>query len=172
MDETKLSQFDEAYRRHAGTVFRYCLFRTNCREQAEDVTAEVFAQLLRNGRQLESDHLGGWLLTVAANKCVDEARRKKRERALAAEKLPGPPGQEGWDDTELWRAVSRLKGVQQQVIYLRVVEDWSFGRIAKAIGKSEAATKMIFYRAIKRLCGLLGGSHARLLQERRSGETG
>jgi len=52
-------------------------------------------------------------------------------------------------------AIFRLRGVEQDVLIMRFVEDLTHQEIAKAIGKSEGATKVIQHRALKNLKKLM-----------------
>lgn len=56
---------------------------------------------------------------------------------------------------EIWRSLQKLKLDQQQVIYLKTVEDMSFTEVAEFLNKKEGAVKMIFYRGVKRLQKIL-----------------
>lgn len=62
--------FKVFYNLYAGRVHRYCLFRTNSYQDAEDITAEVFIKYLNaKNRPLLSDHALPWLFRVASNHC-------------------------------------------------------------------------------------------------------
>ena len=52
-------------------------------------------------------------------------------------------------------AIQKLEPNYQDVVMMRFVEDLSIKETAKAIGKSEGATKLLQHRAIKRLKELL-----------------
>jgi DNA-directed RNA polymerase specialized sigma24 family protein len=67
-----------------------------------------------------------------------------------------------------------LNPKQQQVVYLKIVEDMSFKGVANFLGKKEGTVKMLFYRGIKGLRRILkeGNADVLLAQETRGGEAG
>lgn len=145
--------FEDIYRLYAKKVYRFCLFRTNSYQDAEDITAETFIKLLREkGEKDKSSYILPWLLKVAANLSINHnqrsANRKRAEQAayIRTGDLPDP-----WRDDEIWQAARKLKPKQQQVVYLRLAEDMSFDDVAKFFGMKEGAAKMFYYRTIKQL---------------------
>lgn len=146
-------QFVNAYQAHVKRIHRCCLFRTNSYQDAEDITAEVFLKLLRSSnRPTTDDHLLAWLFKVAGNLCANHCRRAAK-RQLIERQVQGRQEyvETPWFNAELWTAIKTLKPTQQQVIYLRVVEDLSFRQVAGFLAKNEGAVKVMFYRAVTRL---------------------
>lgn len=149
-------RFIEAYQAHSARIYRYCLFRTGSRQEAEDLTAEVFRLLLETRKPPEDGVLEPWLLRVARNLCINYQRRQSRHRLRARvlgarhETAVEDPA-EGWSDPELPAAVRRLKPREQQIVFLRVFEDLSFGEIGHVVGIKESTAKMAFHRSIKAL---------------------
>ena len=149
-------RFIEAYQAHSARIYRYCLFRTGSRQEAEDLTAEVFRLLLETRRPPQEVLLEPWLLRVARNLCINYQRRQSRHglraRILgvryeaATEDSAG-----GWSDPELLAAVRRLKPREQQIVFLRVFEDLSFDEIGRVVGIKESTAKMAFHRSMRAL---------------------
>lgn len=159
---------------------RYCRYRTNSVEEAEDIMIEVFIRCLESRKKLEAGAARGrpvlpWLFRVASNLCCDSARkagtagqlvgRQAREILAADHQAETPRYLAGtqpiasaapvdsalWSDSSLCEAVRELNEAQKLVVYLRIVEDRPFGEVAKVIGRSVPATKMIAGRALKTL---------------------
>ena len=63
--------FDELYRLYATDVLRVSYYYLGSREQAEDVTQDVFVRLIINHPDLEPGREKAWLLKVALNRCRD-----------------------------------------------------------------------------------------------------
>lgn len=72
-----MTEFDDAYAKHADAVFRYALRLVGRRDVAEDITSEAFLALFRNSSGLDFSQLPGWLFAVARNKALDYWRRTK-----------------------------------------------------------------------------------------------
>lgn len=148
-------EFVQIYHDHAAVVFRFCAFRTGSASEAEDLTAEAFARLLAKGDRVAPEKRVAWLHTVARNLCADFGRRRR----WASPSVRTDAGDEGgecvWLDPRVRNAVAHLSAEQQQVLFLRAVEDLSFAGIGSALGISETAARMRFHRAVKRLRPML-----------------
>ena len=147
-------EFNAQWERHFAEVFRYSQFRSASVEDAEDLTAETFSRLLAHGPMPESQ-VRPWLYRVATNLSIDRWRLRKREAPLG-EVRDVECREQQWPDPTVWNAVRQLKDRQQFVVYLRLVEDRSFADIGTHLGRSEAAAKMIYHRALARLGDVLG----------------
>lgn len=148
--------FINIYQAHVERIYRYCLFRTNSYQDAEDITAEVFVRFLENYDKVQQDRLSAWLFKVAGNLCINRYRKAARLRH-SEEQLEMVQGHFNlpWENEEIWQSLKSLNPKQQQVIYLRVIEDMSFRDVARFLGKREGTVKMLFYRGIKALESIL-----------------
>lgn len=134
-------------------LFRYCQFRCASIPDAEEVTAEAFARLLGQG-PMPAAKVVPWLYRVASNLSVDRIRAQRR--LVSLEDVGDVPGAaQQWSDPLVWGAVKQLASDRQLVVYLRVVEDRSFAEVASVLGRSEAAAKMLYRRALDQLEALL-----------------
>src|ERR1700741_3216924 len=95
-----MGSFEDLYRRHVRSVFRFAMSVTGSREEAEDLTSEAFLALHRNLASIDQSLLPGWLLTVVRNRARDGwGRRVVAEVPLEKwRKAPAPsaPGREEW----------------------------------------------------------------------------
>ncbi|MHB0976697.1 MAG: RNA polymerase sigma factor [Candidatus Aquicultorales bacterium] len=165
MGRRAVDDFDEVYRAYAARIYRYCLFRLNSPQDAEDVTAEVFARFLEKG--VDHQSVGPWLFKVAGNLCVDNRRREMRLKPLEDESLfVSTEDSRPWENRDVWRVLSGLKTDEQQVIFLKTMEDLTFNEIARFLGKKPNTVKALFYRGIAKLKGVLkeGSPDARELE--------
>jgi len=136
-----MGSFEDLYRRHVRSVFRFAMSVTGSREEAEDLTSEAFLALHRNLSSIDSSLLPGWLLTVVRNRARDGWRRKViEERHLeelrnCARESPPPPLEEwilhGAD----------LKPIHRACVMLRYVEGMTRAEIAAKTGLSEMQVK-------------------------------
>ena len=87
------------YDAHAGPVWRYVVRLTGDRSGADDVVQETLLRAWRSPRILSQDPatMRSWMMTVARNLVIDEARsaRRRHEHVVAA-----VPEQIGDDDTD------------------------------------------------------------------------
>lgn len=88
--------WEDLVRSYSGRIFSLSYRFTRHREDAEDITQEVFARVYRNLRtyRAESGNLSGWLLSVARNLVIDHHRKKKRAIWIQCEPERIPPMRE------------------------------------------------------------------------------
>ena len=72
------SCFQELVVRYQKQVFAICYRMMRQREEAEDLSQEVFLKAYRYLRQYNHEHkFSSWILKIATNTCIDAIRKKK-----------------------------------------------------------------------------------------------
>ena len=153
------SRFAELYENYFERVYAYVLRRVASRQEAEDVTSDVFHQALANIGKFEwrGAPFSAWLLRMAANATADTWRKRVREKGN-----PGKEASEEFDfessaeQARLFQLVRELPVDQQLVIEMRFAEEKSIREIAQAIGKTEGAVKQLQFRGIQNLRQMIG----------------
>lgn len=153
--------FGEIYNAHIGKIYRYVLFKVRTREEAEDISADVFLrawQYLQLQRTVAN--LNAFLYQVAKNLVIDHYRqRSQREVTMENEVLDQVPDEQqqqlfrqienSLEVAEVERIVRGLKDEYKDVILLRYVEGLSTGEISSIVGKSRGAVRVTLFRALK-----------------------
>src|SRR5262249_4035661 len=136
--------------------------RVQGRDEAEDLTAEVFHHALANLPRFEwrGVPFAVWLFRIAANVIADRIRNAKQTVDTSfAEDLD----RSSWHEVErratLFQLVSSLPEDQRSVVVKRFVEQKSIRDIAMEFGRSEGAIKQLQLRALESLRARAGGSH-------------
>ena len=153
------SRFAELYESNFHRVYAFVARRTADREEAQDVTAEVFHQALRNiGRfQWRGVPFAAWLLRIAANALADRWQRSARNVEIPSDgpMEDHPEAASEADGLErramLFQLVDRLPPDQRLVIVRRFVDQRSVREIAQELGRSEGAVKQLQFRALETL---------------------
>ena len=73
----KKSAFRTILDEHKNRVFSYAFYVLRNREDAEDVTQEVFIKLWQNLEKIDENRYVGWIMRVAHNQCISLARKRK-----------------------------------------------------------------------------------------------
>ena len=69
-DTEQNSLFDTLYRKNVNTVYNVALSFMKNPSEAEDITSDVFVQLLESGMSFTDEgHARAWLITVTRNRC-------------------------------------------------------------------------------------------------------
>jgi RNA polymerase sigma-70 factor (ECF subfamily) len=163
-DKARLDgEFSELYRTHLRDVYSYSYYRTGNHHDAEDLTEQTFLQAYRHFEraQRESDGrpLRPWLIRIAhnlaANYYRDRSRRPQTQLEDAAV-ISAPHDTEtiveGREELEdVLAGVAALPEDRREALIMRFALDMDNKEIARALGRSEGATKVLLHRAIKQL---------------------
>jgi len=153
------SRFAELYESNFNRVYAFVARRVKDREEAQDVTAEVFHHALKNlGRfQWRGVPFAAWLLRIAANALADRWQQAAKgiEVQDGDAKFENETGPAIADEVErramLFQLVDRLPSDQRLVVQRRFVEQKSIREIAVELGRSEGAVKQLQFRALETL---------------------
>ncbi|HYU17254.1 MAG TPA: sigma-70 family RNA polymerase sigma factor [Chloroflexota bacterium] len=142
-------------------LYRFFYRQVGSREEAEDLTSEVFlkaASLLDTSRDESAQR--AWLREVARTALADYWRRFYRAPREFAEETFRPPRSLRDGPTEASRAdqlpdlLARLPKNYRQVLELRFLQGCSVRETAAALGLSPGNVKVLQYRAIHRAAEL------------------
>ena len=167
--ETSRSELDrrysELYREHLKDVYSYAYYRVGDHHDAEDLTEQTFLQAYRHfDRALqESDGrpLRPWLIRIAKNLASnyyrDRSRRPQSSLQEAGEiqalKQTAQIAAEREELSSVIRLIDGMEGERREALIMRFALGMSNKEIARALGRSAGATKVLIHRAIKQLEG-------------------
>jgi RNA polymerase sigma-70 factor (ECF subfamily) len=159
------SAFGLLYDRYQPMIYRFVAVKVGRREDAEDITHQVFLSAWQNvaGYRDLGHPFSSWLYHIARNQVIDHYRARKQDVSLDVldiESIIGAAASQvdlsvKLDLEKTIRAVRQLKADYQDVVLMRFVEDLSVRETAKAMKRSEGAVKLLQHRAIKELQKLL-----------------
>jgi RNA polymerase sigma-70 factor, ECF subfamily len=85
------AEFSALYEKHALDVFRFALYLSGNRPDAEDITAETFVRAWTSPERIEMATVRGYLLTIARNLYLNGLRKHARQTTLSDDLAdPGP----------------------------------------------------------------------------------
>lgn len=146
--------FAALYERNFDRVYSYLARRVPTREEAEDLTAEVFHQAIAGLANFEwqGTPFIGWLLGIASNLLAKRWQRATRQPEVPTDNLDGLSAPDSTERQALFaQLVDRLPGDQRLVIRRRFVDQRSIREIAQELGRSEGAVKQLQFRALENL---------------------
>jgi len=151
------SRFADLYEDNFDRVYAYIARRVHSREEAEDLTSEVFHKALSTIAQFEwrGVPFAAWLYRIAANSIINRAKRAAKEQALPG-LLDVAVSVSAIEDefdvrARVYNLVSRLPADQGRVVVARFAEEKSIREIALEMGRSEGAVKQLQFRALENL---------------------
>lgn len=153
----KSSSLEEQYDK----IYRYCYYKLQQRETAEDITQETFLRYLNHYRYQSISQAMPYLYTIARNLCIDEYRRQKP--------IPFYPHMEeelsektGADDRmfsalSMKMALAKLEEEEREMILLRYVNEVPLAVISQMFGLSRFAVYRKLSKTLKKLEEMLKG---------------
>ena len=156
------ARFADLYSRNFHVVYAYVARRTASREEAEDITSEVFHQALANLKRFEwrGAPFAAWLIRIASNAIADRWKLQSREAADPPDQELSDPSMENVErKAELFQLVDRLPQNQRRVIVLRFAEKKSIREIAQEMKRTEGAIKQLQFRALEKLRAEMEGAN-------------
>lgn len=133
-------------------IFHYCCFKVYDRQLAQDITQETFLRFYRRNLKLDSSKILPYLYTTAKNLCADEFRKKTVYRMEdMEEEAVGDSSEELINRLALKDAIAKLPPEEQELIFLRYVQECSVASISKITGISRFAVYRRLSGALKQL---------------------
>lgn len=136
-------------------IYRYCYFKINQREIAEDITQETFLRFLESSDYVNTGKAMQYLYTIARNLCVDEYRKRKME-LLNEEVVDSNAEDDMITRVSVRMALAELDEADRELLLLRYVNEVPVSVICKLYGISRFAVYRRVSQATKNLKGKLG----------------
>jgi RNA polymerase sigma-70 factor (ECF subfamily) len=157
------ARFTELYRAHLRDVYSYAYYRVGNHHDAEDLTEQTFLQAYRHLERALAESAGRplrpWLIRIvhnlAANYFRDRSRRPQTnldDAGPLSERHKTDELVEGREELrEVLAGVSALPEDRKSALIMRFALDMDNREIARALGRTEGATKVLIHRAIRQL---------------------
>jgi len=171
------AEFSELYRAHLRDVYSYAYYRVGNHHDAEDLTEQTFLQAYRHFERAQHESRGRplrpWLIRIAHNLAANLYRDRSRKPAWPIDEsttLTAPHTTEQLVEgrEELSRVldgVHRLPDDRREALIMRFALGMDNREIARALGRSGGATKVLIHRAIKQLEELVRETEGQAEQE-------
>lgn len=133
-------------------IFRYALYHTGNKEDAEDITQDAFLKYLQHKEYHHKGNERQILYTIVRNLCIDLHRKTKPTPLDESMKSDD----DVFSDVALRVAMSKLSEEEREIIILRYVNDENISVIAKLFGTSRFTMSRRINSIIKKLKNELG----------------
>jgi RNA polymerase sigma-70 factor (ECF subfamily) len=168
------SAFEALVRAHQDRVYDFCVRMLNDREEAFDLTQEIFLSIHQNVDKFRADaKLTTWIFRISRNHCLNRLKYLKRrgrgrsdEFGESNEKvISDSMGGSASPDEMVTRkrerqlvhqAIEELDEEQRSLVVLRDVEGLSYEEIMEITELPEGTVKSRLHRAREKLAGILG----------------
>ena len=159
--------FSDLYRAHLRDVYSYSYYRVGNHHDAEDLTTQTFLQAYRHFERAQRESNGRplrpWLIRIAHNLAANYYRDRSRKPqtpiedagVLAAAHTTETLVEHRDDLARILECVEELPDDRREALIMRFALGMDNREIARALGRTDGATKVLLHRAIKQLEGLV-----------------
>jgi len=157
----------ELYDRHAGLVYAIAMKVLHNRDDAADVTEDVFFELWDKASRFDASRASPstYIVMLARSRAIDRARRKPREAAVSLEKTeeplyasdggtdntPAGAAELGEQRTLVRQALEKLDPAQREVLSEAYFGGLSHSEIAEKLNKPLGTVKTYIRQGLIRL---------------------
>jgi RNA polymerase sigma-70 factor (ECF subfamily) len=160
-------EFSQLYRAHLRDVYSYAYYRVGNHHDAEDLTEQTFLQAYRHFeralREANGRPLRPWLIRIAHNLAANLYRDRSRKPQSVLDESTQVAATHTTEDLvegrdELLRVLDGVKQLpddRREALIMRFALGMDNREIARALGRTDGATKVLIHRAIKQLEGVI-----------------
>jgi RNA polymerase sigma-70 factor, ECF subfamily len=162
------SAFNELLKLFSGRVMNTCYRFLLDKEDAEDISQEVFIEVFQSIKSFHGDaKLSTWIYRIAVTKSLDEIKKRKRKKRItslgkilhidevahwiAGGIKPDKSLQEKEKMKEVMQALDSLPENQRAAFTLSKIEGYSNAEIAEIMNTTTVAVESLIYRAKKKV---------------------
>lgn len=143
---------DAIVAQYGAKLLRYAAAILGNHADAEDAVQDAFIAAYKNQSRFDGENTGAWLYKITHNICLNKKRRRafffladvREEPAAKAPEMP-----------EVFAALVPLKPRERAILYMRIVEGYSYGELAEIMNARAATLRKLFERAKKKAAVLL-----------------
>jgi RNA polymerase sigma-70 factor, ECF subfamily len=155
--------FTELYRVHLRDVYSYSYYRIGNHHDAEDITEQTFLQAYRHFERAQRESAGRplrpWLIRIAHNLAANYYRDRSRRPQTQLEDAAVVSAPHDTEDLvegrqelkDVLQGVSNLPDDRREALIMRFALGMDNREIARALDRTEGATKVLIHRAIRQL---------------------
>jgi RNA polymerase sigma-70 factor (ECF subfamily) len=168
VDKAQLdAKFSELYKAHLRDVYSYAYYRVGNHHDAEDLTEQTFLQAYRHFDRALSESNGRplrpWLIRIAHNLAANLYRDRSRkpqthidDTTMLSATHTTEDLVEGRDElARILEGVKQLPDDRREALIMRFALGMDNREIARAMGRTDGATKVLIHRAIRQLEGIV-----------------
>lgn len=159
--------FGKVYDLYAPRIYRFVYFKVSSKEEAQDITAEVFLkawQYLLDPKGQDVRHLSALLYRIARNNVIDFYRQRaargetsridSNDEVIADTREQFKKLDAKLDVESLAPALRTLKDEYREVLVMKYVDQLETNEIAEALDKTPGNVRVLLHRALNALRSL------------------
>lgn len=157
--------FEQVYDLYVKKIYRFIYYKLNSKEEAEDLTSEVFCRTwhyIAQGNKIKN--LKPFLYKIAYNLVIDFYAQKQKAPLELKEELKetivdkfslSDQIEQSFELRHVKKAMKKLPAIYQEILILRYLDDLTISEISQVLKKSKNSVYVLIHRAIKALKKIL-----------------
>lgn len=153
--------YQQAIDQHRHRIFSFAYYSLRAKEDAEDVTQEVFIKLWQHWQKIDQAKLGAWLMRVAHNSVIDHVRKQRPQQTnldhyAEVEEQVAEESEVSKLDQDLFKqqlqsAIQSLDDPFRSIVIMRDVQGMSYEEIQGGLELSASQVKVYLHRGRRKL---------------------
>jgi len=154
--------FSKIYDQYIDKIYRFIFLKVNSQEVAQDLCSETFLRTWKRFSRGEGNPIENpqaFLYQTARNLVIDHYREKGKAQVISAELTPIIDPRQNLEEKAMLMsdiniirtALAEIKEDYQNVIIWHYLDDLPISEVAKLLGRTEEATRVLLHRALKAL---------------------
>ena len=156
-----LAEYRQATEQHRQRVYSFAYYSLRAKEDAEDVTQEVFIKLWQHWQKVEHGKLGAWLMRGAHNAVINHVRKQRPAQAnldhyADVDDQAGRSDEASEIDRQIFKdqlqlAIKSLDDPFRSIVVMRDVQGLNYADIQASLSMSESQVKVYLHRGRRKL---------------------
>ncbi len=147
-----MMDFTSLYEGFAPDVFRFALYLSGNRADAEDITSETFVRAWTSHESIRTETVKGYLFTIARNLFLKQLRAASRHAPLDENLSDSRPSafdlvRQRAEAAAVLEAMQSLPDVDRAALVMRTFDELPYREIARVLEITETAAKVKVHRA-------------------------
>jgi RNA polymerase sigma-70 factor (ECF subfamily) len=163
--QLSVEDFASIYEAHVGRIYGFVFSQVANREEAEDLTSQVFLKVYNSLTRFEGrGSLEGWLFQIARVTVNDHWREKYKLQAVPlpegldfVESQPPPDFNRSEREARVRKVMDVLPPNYRDVLHFRFLKRYSVKETAAAMQLTETNVKVLQFRALRKAAELCQG---------------
>lgn len=156
-----MQNIEKIYENYAGIVYKYIFCLTKNEDLTEEIVQDTFLVAVENIDKFKGESkISTWLCQIAKYKWYERLKKQKYKRILPIEELEKDQSLENIleedfllreDRKEIFKKLQKLDEETRNVMYLRILGEFSYDEIAEIVGKTPNWARVTFFRGKQKL---------------------
>lgn len=156
-----IEDMEDIYLKYGKLIYKYLFCLTHDSEIAEELTQDTFVCAIKQIENFKGNSkVSTWLCKIAKNLWYKQLKKEKKANVVNIEHISKDiKNDENIEEEviqrvakqDLYKKIENLPKKVREIIYLRIIGEFSFKQIGEMLGKNENWARVTFYRGKEKM---------------------